>query len=108
MHEASGDRGALQTVLAKAVDVAETKFNFSRSRPLRLRLAEVQEDLGDKGGALATLKFFITNGKAVSAPADDGGGGGGSRAGASAEELNELMRRRSVLNFRYTITCAYI
>lgn len=56
---------------------------------------------------VATLKFFITNGKAVGAPADDVAGSGG-RAGASAEELNELMRRRLVFEFQPTTTCTYL
>jgi elongation factor 3 len=87
-HEASGDLGGLQTALARCVEVAESKGNYSRSRPLRLRLAEVQESLGDKGGALATLKAFVTNGKAVASPAEEGS------PSSSAEDQNELMRLR--------------
>jgi elongation factor 3 len=87
-HEASGDLGGLQTALARCVEVAESKGNYSKSRPLRLRLAEVQESLGDKGGALATLKAFVTNGKAVASPAEEG------TPSSTAEDQNELMRLR--------------
>jgi hypothetical protein len=55
---------------------------------VQLRLADVQESLGDKGGALAILKAFVTNGKAVASPAEEG------TPSSSAEDQNELMRLR--------------
>lgn len=86
VHESTGNMRGLETALSHSIEVAESKGNYSKSRPLRLRLSEVQETLGDKASALATLKAFISNGKAAAAPAEEGS------PSHTAEDMNELMR----------------
>ncbi|CAM9479805.1 unnamed protein product, partial [Ectocarpus fasciculatus] len=83
--ETGNDNKQLAEALSKCVDIAESKGNFGRSRPLRLRLSEVREAAGDRRGALAALKAFTSNPAAVSAttassppPAANGAGGAGA------------------------------
>ncbi|CAN0086897.1 unnamed protein product, partial [Scytosiphon promiscuus] len=64
--ETGNDNKQLAEALSKCVDIAETKGNFGRSRPLRIRLSEVREAAGDRRGALAALKAFTSNPAAVS------------------------------------------
>lgn len=65
--EAGNDNKQLAEALLKCVEIAESKGNFGRSRPLRIRLSEVREAAGDRRGALAALKAFTSNPAAVSA-----------------------------------------
>ncbi|CAN0088485.1 unnamed protein product, partial [Ectocarpus sp. 8 AP-2014] len=65
--ETGNDNKQLAEALSKCVDIAESKGNYGRSRPLRLRLSEVREAAGDHRGALAALKAFTSNPAAVSA-----------------------------------------
>lgn len=65
--ETGNDNKALAEALSKCVSIAESKGNFGRSRPLRIRLSEVREAAGDRRGALAALKEFTSNAAAVSA-----------------------------------------
>ncbi|CAM9434093.1 unnamed protein product, partial [Discosporangium mesarthrocarpum] len=71
LHEDGDDKAALAAALKRCVEIAEAKGNFDRSRPIRLRLAEVQSALGDKKAALGTLKAFTSNPAAVAAPGDN-------------------------------------
>lgn len=63
--ETGNDNKALAEAVSKCVEIAETKGNFGRSRPLRIRLSEVREAFGDRRGALAALKEFTSNSAAV-------------------------------------------
>lgn len=65
--ETGNDNNALAAALLKCVEIAESKGNFGRSRPLRIRLSEVREAAGDKRAALAALKEFTSNPVAVAA-----------------------------------------
>ncbi|CAM9522734.1 unnamed protein product [Choristocarpus tenellus] len=67
LYEIGSDRAALIVALTRCVEIAESKNNYDRSRPLRLHLSEVQEKAGDTKGALATLKAFTSNPAAVAA-----------------------------------------
>lgn len=64
--ETGNDNKALAEAISKCVEIAETKGNFGRSRPLRIRLSEVREASGDRRGSLAALKEFTSNSAAVS------------------------------------------
>lgn len=64
--ETGNDNKKLAEALNKCVEIAESKGNFGRSRPLRIRLSEVLEAAGDRRGALAALKAFTSNPAAVS------------------------------------------
>lgn len=64
--ETGNDNKKLAEALNRCVEIAESKGNFGRSRPLRIRLSEVREAAGDRRGALAALKAFTSNPAAVS------------------------------------------
>ncbi|CAM9340814.1 unnamed protein product [Ectocarpus sp. 13 AM-2016] len=88
--ETGNDNKQLAEALSKCVDIAESKGNYGRSRPLRLRLSEVREAVGDRRGALAALKAFTSNPAAVSATtattvsAANGAAGAADKKNASA------------------------
>ncbi|CAM9911023.1 unnamed protein product [Ectocarpus sp. 6 AP-2014] len=89
--ETGNDNKQLAEALSKCVDIAESKGNYGRSRPLRLRLSEVREAAGDRRGALAALKAFTSNPAAVSATtattasaANGAGSGPANKKNASA------------------------
>ena len=61
------DNKAFAEALQRCVEIAESKGNFGRSRPVRIRLSEVREAAGDRRGALAALKDFTLNPTAMAA-----------------------------------------
>lgn len=63
--ETGNDNKALAEALDRCIEIAESKGNFGRSRPLRIRLSEVREASGDRRGSLAALKEFTSNPAAV-------------------------------------------
>lgn len=88
--ETGNDRRALADAIKKCINIAESKGNYGRSRPLRIRLSEVLEAAGDRRGALSALKEFTSNPAAMSATnlpqgaSGDKSPPGGGRHGPSA------------------------
>lgn len=85
--ETGNDNSALAAAITKCVEIAESKGNFGRSRPLRIRLSEVLEVNGDRRAALAVLKEFTSNSTAMSAtnlPANSSGDKKNNGAGAAS------------------------
>lgn len=107
--ETGNDNKQLAEALSKCVDIAETKGNFGRSRPLRIRLSEVREAAGDRRGALSALKAFTSNPAAVSSttapppPADKKKNASAAAVSAAAEAArdseNATMKDRSTRLF---------
>ncbi|CAM9413916.1 unnamed protein product [Ectocarpus sp. 4 AP-2014] len=97
--ETGNDNKQLAEALSKCVDIAESKGNYGRSRPLRLRLSEVREAAGDRRGALAALKAFTSNPAAVSATTASAANGAGvgaadkKNASASAKAAAEAVTK---------------
>lgn len=70
--ERAGKVEALQEALLPAVEIAESKQNFIRSRTLRLRMAQILEEQGRVDEALEALGRHLDNPAAVASdtPAD--------------------------------------
>lgn len=90
--ETGNDNKQLAEALSKCVDIAESKGNYGRSRPLRLRLSEVREAAGDRRGALAALKAFTSNPAAVSATTASSPSAAANGAGADKKNVSAAAK----------------
>eukprot|EP01084_Bolivina_argentea_P138494 243794_1 len=70
LAEAMGDVNELVLSLGRLVEIVESKGNYNRSAPLRLRLSAAQERMGDSVTALRTLTVYLSNPK-VQMESDD-------------------------------------
>ncbi|CAM9393980.1 unnamed protein product [Chrysoparadoxa australica] len=71
-QEGAGGKPNLTEPLSKLIGITESKGNYTRSRGLRLRLAQELDDNGDTSRALATLQDFFDIGEAASLEGEAG------------------------------------
>ncbi|CAM9333472.1 unnamed protein product [Phaeothamnion confervicola] len=90
--ERTGKKTSLLKPLMKSVEIAEAKMNYSRSRSLRLKLAQLFKDLGQPENALPVLRAFLDKAACMAADeADPEADKEKSRMRALAASLSSAM-----------------